>query len=639
MNNYVGQRLGNYRLIYLLGSGNFSDVYFGEDSRTGAGVAVKVLGMRLTSQYEVERFVNEIRVISLQHPNIVKVLDLGIEKGIPFLVLEYASNGTLRQRYPRGAILPLDTVVHYIEQIAAALQYAHDRQLMHLDIKPDNFLLDRDERILLSDFGMATAVQSTNIQNRQQIAGTVPYMAPEQLEGKPSPQSDQYALGIIAYEWLTGELPFQGTLQQITVQHQLRPVPSLHQKNPAVSLQVERVIMKALAKNPSERFDRVQLFADALKEAWQQQTNELYTVTQQQIGNVPPLPRRKVIAGTIAILTVGSIGGIGWAFARGLVHISFGSAAPTPPPVTSTPVPVNPSTLCTYKGHAIVGTVFGLTWAPDGTRIASGGVDRTVQVWDPINCSAQTLLTYQGHQKTVTAVAWSPNGKYMASTSDDSTVQVWDLQGNLIWNFTGHIGDVHSVVWSRDGTLIASGGIDRTVHVWDGVNGSPEPVFVYRGHTNSVWDVAWSPDGRYLASGCSDHTVHVWQALTGNLMQTYQKHTDELRGVAWASNGTLIASCGLDGKAHVWDAFSGKTVLIYKEHSDVMDHVSWSSDSASVASGSGDTTVRVWEPFTGRTIAIYRGHKERVRNVEWAPYSRDIASASYDGTVQVWKAP
>ena len=230
MNNYVGLRFGNYHLIRLLGSGSFGDVYFGEDCRNGTEVAVKILGTRLTGKHEVERFINEAHSVSLQHPNIVKVLDFGIEKGIPFLALEYAPNGTLRQRYPKGTSLPLDTVVGYIQQIAAALQYAHDQQLMHLDIKPDNLLLDRNNTILLSDFGTATAIRSTNTQNQQQIAGTIPYMAPEQLEGKPSPQSDQYALGIIAYEWLAGKCPFQGTPQQISIQHHLSPLPSLRQK-------------------------------------------------------------------------------------------------------------------------------------------------------------------------------------------------------------------------------------------------------------------------------------------------------------------------------------------------------------------------------------------------------------------------
>ena len=102
MNNYVGLRFGNYHLIRLLGSGSFGDVYFGEDCRNGTEVAVKILGTRLTGKHEVERFINEAHSVSLQHPNIVKVLDFGIEKGIPFLALEYAPNGTLRQRYPKG---------------------------------------------------------------------------------------------------------------------------------------------------------------------------------------------------------------------------------------------------------------------------------------------------------------------------------------------------------------------------------------------------------------------------------------------------------------------------------------------------------------------------------------------------------
>lgn len=145
----------------------------------------------------------------------MRVLECSVEKGVPFLAMSYAPGGSLRQRYPLGTRLPLEQVAQYVSQIASALQYAHERKLIHRDIKPENMLLGENEQLLLSDFGLVLLVQSTGSQTTKEMAGTVPYMAPEQLQGKPQPASDQYALGIVAYEWLSGERPFRGRLWRL----------------------------------------------------------------------------------------------------------------------------------------------------------------------------------------------------------------------------------------------------------------------------------------------------------------------------------------------------------------------------------------------------------------------------------------
>jgi len=117
--------------------------------------------------------------------------------------MDYAPNGTLRQRHPKGVALPLPLIVSYVKQLADALQYAHDEKLIHRDVKPDNMLLGRRNEVLLSDFGIALVAQSTRYQSAQEMAGTMAYMAPEQIQGKPLLASDQYSLGIVIYEWLT----------------------------------------------------------------------------------------------------------------------------------------------------------------------------------------------------------------------------------------------------------------------------------------------------------------------------------------------------------------------------------------------------------------------------------------------------
>src|SRR5947209_5857956 len=191
----IGQRLGNYRLMQLLGHGGFADVYLGEHIYLKTQAAIKVLQMQLATD-ERENFLNEARTIAhLVHPNIIRVLDFGIQGYTPFLVMDYAPNGTLRQRHTNGSRLPLITIVSYIKQVASALQYAHKQNFIHSDVEPGNMLIGREDEILLSDFGIALVAQNTHSQITQDTIGTVAYMAPEQIEGKPRPASDQYALG------------------------------------------------------------------------------------------------------------------------------------------------------------------------------------------------------------------------------------------------------------------------------------------------------------------------------------------------------------------------------------------------------------------------------------------------------------
>ena len=263
----VGQQLGNYHLIRLLGEGGFAEVYLGEHIHLGSYAAIKVLHSQLSSA-EREKFRLEARtLVHLVHPHIVRVLDFGLEGKIPFLVMDYAPNGTLRQRHPKGRRLPLTTIIAYVRQVAEALQFAHDQKLIHRDIKPENILVGQRNEVLLSDFGIAIVTQSSRYKNVQDMAGTIAYMAPEQIQAHPRPASDQYALGIVVYEWLCGERPFHGAFTEIAIKHAVVPPPSLCEKVPLLSPAVEEVVLRALAKDPKERFGRILAFADALERA------------------------------------------------------------------------------------------------------------------------------------------------------------------------------------------------------------------------------------------------------------------------------------------------------------------------------------------------------------------------------------
>jgi serine/threonine protein kinase len=279
MDHRVGQRIGNYHLVRRLGQGGFAEVYLGEHVHLGTQAAIKFLHTRLDAD-AIENFKAEARTIAhLDHPHIVRVHDFGVEESIPYLVMTYAPHGTLRHRHPTGTRVPLAQVASYVEQLASALQYAHAQRLIHRDVKPENLLIGDNQQLLLTDFGIALLTQNSQSAGSTDIAGTIAYMAPEQIQTHPRPASDQYSLGVMVYEWLCGERPFSGTFTEIAVKHAMVPAPPLGERAPYLSAQVEQVVMTALAKDPTQRFASVEAFARALRAA-AQEVAALETVSQ-----------------------------------------------------------------------------------------------------------------------------------------------------------------------------------------------------------------------------------------------------------------------------------------------------------------------------------------------------------------------
>jgi eukaryotic-like serine/threonine-protein kinase len=625
------QYLGNYRLLDLLGRGGFGEVYLGENIDSGLQVAIKLLYKRIVGN-EVAVFQQEARILAkLEHPNIVRVLDVDVfdvEDGThkPYLVMDYAPNGTLRERHPKGTPLPLSSVVAYVKQIAAALHYVHEQGVMHLDVKPENILLGQNDEVLLSDFGIARLSQ---MGSAYQAAGTPEYMAPEQITGNPCPASDQYALAIMAYEWLCGHPPFRENAENnIPHQHMHDPVPPLHEQL-SISPAVEQVVLRALNKEPQQRFPSVEIFATAFERA---------------MTSSRPVTRRAVLFGAGGVVGLALLGaGVWWEIRKTSLPL------PSQPGRALNPQPSGPqgTLYLTYRGHSNV--VNAVAWSPDGKRIASGGVDGTVQVWDA--AKGGNLFTYHGHFDEVFAVAWSPDGKRIASSSADKTVQVWDAaNGGDVFTYRGYSTPVDTVAWSPDGKRIASGGDDGTAQVWDAVDGGN--VFIYRGHSGAVQSVAWSPDGKRIASGSFDRTVQVWDAANGGNAFIYRGHVYWVFAVAWSPDGKRIASASADETVQVWDAVNGGNVFTYGGYwqktpksqlytsgpFNALFAVAWSPDGKRIASGSENKTVQVWDAANGGNAFIYRRHSDEVQAVAWSPDSKRIASGSVDKTVQVWQA-
>lgn len=268
--------LGKYQILEEIGRGGFATVYRARDPVLGREVALKVLDPLLVRDPSlVERFKHEAQTAAvLQHPNLVTIFDLGEAEGRMYIVAELLSGGDLRQRLAKGR-LPLPDLVTVVEQIGAALDYAHEQGMVHRDVKPSNILFDARGRAKLSDFGIVKAVSGTQITTTGVALGTPEYMAPEQAEGKPvDGRTDLYALGVMAYEMVTGRVPFTGdTPSVVHYKHVHEPPLSPSAVDPMVPAEVSEVVLKALSKAPSDRYGTAAEFSGALCAAvgsWEQ---------------------------------------------------------------------------------------------------------------------------------------------------------------------------------------------------------------------------------------------------------------------------------------------------------------------------------------------------------------------------------
>jgi serine/threonine protein kinase len=276
--------LGGCRLIRRIGAGAMGEVYLAEQVALGNRlVAVKVVHAErdLTPPAGAAEdagwhFIREAQLLGrLTHPNILPVYHSGVEAGYLFLVMQYAPDGSLADAINGKGAHKLDLpaslpfVMDIVAQVADALQYTHEHQVIHADVKPSNVLVQVEpnghRHVLLADFGIARSMDSVAL--RDEVAGTAAYMAPEQFYGQVSPACDQYALGVMAFQLLAGRLPFAGTLVELVQAHAREDPPALRALNPAIPPAVEAVIARALAKQPADRYGSVAAFAQALRAA------------------------------------------------------------------------------------------------------------------------------------------------------------------------------------------------------------------------------------------------------------------------------------------------------------------------------------------------------------------------------------
>jgi len=290
MQDLVDRALGKYVIIEEIGRGGMGAVYKARDIELDRIVAIKVLSPYLVGEPRlVQRFMREARLAAnLDHPNIVTIYDIGGEGSYYYFAMKYLEGVTLKEYVVENGPLSPDEALPIVQQLAAALDYAHAQNLIHRDVKPGNAIISDDGLLRLTDFGLAKVAENLKLTASGDTIGTLEYMAPEQARGNAEKGSDIYSLGVIVYEMLTGRLPFEGNNQAtLLYQHLHDPPPPLHQWNPSIPPGVEKVVLKAMAKDPAERYPTAGEFYQSLEEA----IRKSLPVASARRSSVPPKDR------------------------------------------------------------------------------------------------------------------------------------------------------------------------------------------------------------------------------------------------------------------------------------------------------------------------------------------------------------
>lgn len=624
---YLG-RLGHFDVMRVIGRGGMGIVLEAFDTRLQRHVALKVLAPELLGDETArQRFCREARAAaSVSHENVVAVHQ--VEKlapdGLAYLVMQLVAGESLEERLAREKRLPLREIVRIGMQAAHGLAAAHAQGLIHRDIKPGNILLEPpQDRVKLTDFGLARAADSVKLTATGMVSGTPLYMSPEQAVGQEvDHRSDLFSLGAILYEMCAGQPPFAGDsalgiLRQIV---EVKPRP-LRELNPQVPEWLAETIERLLAKKPGDRIQTATHLAELLEFQW-----ALMKTSSEDVPTVckEAARRRRTRNGWIAA-------GIGVTFlALGLLGgrwLSTRDASVVAPAAASSAEPT-----------AVLSTNAGAVWSVAFDRanstVAMAVEDGTIRLWDMATKSFKSTIS--AHRGTIWAARFAPVDDLMATAGDDGSIKLWTTGASEPIKTFEHSNAVRGLAFASDGQTLFAGDRAGGLRAWSVDEGRAIAQAQLPG---AIYAVAVSSDGQTLATAGSDKVVRLWNPGNFSSKLALDGHAGPVYALSFHPDGKRLASAGWDKTVRIWDTAGGQLVRSWEGHTGDVWSVAYSPDGSKLVSGGTDGATKLWNAETGELLATFAGHKTGVHTVAFNADGTLIASGGRDGSVRIWQVP